>query len=70
MEQNTFRCRDCEWPSRGGFGASRYEATKRAISHHVETGHEIVSTARAETDPAEPAPRVESRSPPATRPVD
>lgn len=42
MNQDAYRCQDCEWSRPVGIGSTRREITKGAISHHVETGHEIV----------------------------
>lgn len=52
MKQDAFHCQDCEWSRTVGTVSSRCEATKGAISHHVETGHEIVSGERTREVPS------------------
>lgn len=47
MKQDAFHCRDCEWSQPITAASDRRTTTKQAISHHVETGHELVTADRS-----------------------
>lgn len=43
MMQHMFRCLDCDWSSPTASKPDHREVTERAITHHVETGHELTA---------------------------
>jgi hypothetical protein len=65
MEQDAFHCQDCEWFRAVGTVSARPEAISGAISHHIETGHEIVSDDLS--GDVSPAGRPSDLTPSATR---
>ncbi|MCL7416605.1 MAG: hypothetical protein M8354_02040 [Halalkalicoccus sp.] len=65
MEQDAFHCQDCEWFRAVETVSARSEAIRGAISHHVETGHEIVSDDLS--GDVSPAERPSDPTPPATQ---
>lgn len=42
-ERNMHYCTECGWSMDGDDRATEHERNRRAIEHHVETGHTIVS---------------------------
>lgn len=43
-------CLHCEWEASAADGSTAHERSKRAVDHHVETGHAIDSILPAASD--------------------
>ncbi|MFC6905922.1 hypothetical protein [Halalkalicoccus tibetensis] len=59
-----FRCLDCDWSSTAVPQPDHRGVTERAISHHVETGHELTATTTRGRSPTD-ADRAQEASQPA-----